>query len=84
VSALWTAAEATQTVTLLGRTISAFPLIMWLASLVVAYLTVNNLVLRHLSRLSRRRLQRPVRPCFPFRRPCALRWSSRVVISGRI
>ena len=41
-------------VALRGRAIPAFPILMWLASLLVAYITVNTLVLRHLSRLSAR------------------------------
>jgi two-component system, sensor histidine kinase PdtaS len=51
---LWTAAGETRVVSLFGRAIPAFPILMWLASLLVAYFTVNNLVLRHLSRLSAR------------------------------
>jgi len=51
---LWTAPGETRVVSLFGRAIPAFPILMWLASLLVAYITVNNLVLRHLSRLSGR------------------------------
>ncbi|WP_217520164.1 sensor histidine kinase [Roseicyclus elongatus] len=38
----------------LSRTVPLFPLLMWLASLAVAYITVNNLILKPLSRLSTR------------------------------
>jgi len=51
---LWTAEEETRVLSLFGRAIPAFPILMWLASLLVAYITVNTLVLRHLSRLSAR------------------------------
>lgn len=51
---LWTPGEDMQAVPFLGRVVPLFPIVMWLASLAVAYLTINNLVLRHLSRLSTR------------------------------
>lgn len=51
---LWTPAESTQMMSFSGRAVPLFPILMWLASLLVAYLTINNLVLRHLSRLSTR------------------------------
>ncbi|MCF8487323.1 MAG: sensor histidine kinase [Rhodobacteraceae bacterium] len=51
--AIWTTRMEPFGGALLGKTAPFFPLLMWLASLLVAILAVNRLVLRHLSRLSR-------------------------------
>ena len=51
---LWTGADPRPTVSLFGWAVPLLPLAMWLASLLVAYISVNTLVLRHLSRLGRR------------------------------
>ncbi|MFW5654120.1 MAG: sensor histidine kinase [Roseicyclus sp.] len=50
---LWTPGGMNVGVTWFDRTVPVFPLLMWLASLGVAYFTVNNLILTPLSRLSR-------------------------------
>lgn len=50
---LWAQEEAGAGVSFFGRTVPLFPLLMWLAGLVVAYITVSTLVLRHLSRMAR-------------------------------
>jgi two-component sensor histidine kinase len=51
---LWTGQDPRPAVSLFGWAVPLLPLAMWLASLVVAYISVNTLVLRHLSRLGRR------------------------------
>jgi len=51
---LWAEGEARQGLSLFGRAVPLFPILMWLAGLAVAYITVNTLVLRHLARLSDR------------------------------
>lgn len=44
----WAATEEPAAVSFLGSAAPAFPILMWLASLVVAYLAIDTLVLRHL------------------------------------
>jgi two-component sensor histidine kinase len=50
---VWPPGDVEAGVTWFNRTVPAFPVLMWLASLAVAYITVNNLILAPLSRLSR-------------------------------
>jgi two-component sensor histidine kinase len=60
---LWTPGDLDVGVTTFNRTVPVFPLLMWLASLTVAYITVSNLILTPLSRLSRQmRRYRAERP----------------------
>jgi two-component sensor histidine kinase len=54
VAGLWDGAAQPRALSLLnGGVAPVFPVLMWIASLVVAFLAVNGLVLRHLRRLSR-------------------------------
>jgi two-component sensor histidine kinase len=54
---LWTPGQMDNGVTALNLSVPLFPLLMWLASLAVAYFTVNNLLLKPLSLLSRQMLR---------------------------
>lgn len=64
---LWAPGGVNTGVTAFNRTIPLFPLLMWLASLTVAYITVSNLVLKPLSRLSgQMRRYRPEHPSGAF------------------